>query len=392
MDFGIESTTLGNQDLLDDILGGQAAVADPKDVTPIDEAAEAAKKAAADKAKADADKQKEEPDFIDTLLGGNPKDDDDNDNDPDDKEGDKDKKTDNGQSNVEAPFEKLSKDFFELQLFTLAEGEAEPEIKTPEQFIERVELEKKKGAVQILENYIGRFGEDYQDAFDAIFNKGVNPKEYFTTFNKITDYASLDITKESNQERIVRESLMEQGYEAEDIDSKIQKFKDYSDLEDEAKRAQKLLVKRESLRLEETTREAELKLVQAAQEKQKYVTNVNTVLSEKLKAKEFDGIPLNPELAKEVSDSLINEKWQLPDGTKLTDFDKDILDLKNPENHALKVKVALLLKVLKKDPTLSTIQKKGVTTKSKELFSHTVGKDDVNKQTSNKKSSGTGWF
>jgi hypothetical protein len=44
------------------------------------------------------------------------------------------------------------------------------------------------------------------------------------------------------------------------------------------------------------------------------------------------------------------------------------LELKRPENHATKVKVALLLKILEKDPTLSTIQKTGVSKKSNELF------------------------
>ena len=43
--------------------------------------------------------------------------------------------------------------------------------------------------------------------------------------------------------------------------------------------------------------------------------------------------------------------------------------MKRPENHATKVKIALLLKVLEKDPTLSTIQKAGVTKKTDTLFS-----------------------
>jgi hypothetical protein len=42
--------------------------------------------------------------------------------------------------------------------------------------------------------------------------------------------------------------------------------------------------------------------------------------------------------------------------------------LKRPENHELKVKVGLLLKLLEKDPTLSSIQRAGVTKKSNQLF------------------------
>ena len=38
----------------------------------------------------------------------------------------------------------------------------------------------------------------------------------------------------------------------------------------------------------------------------------------------------------------------------------------------MKVKVALLLKILEKDPTLATIQRSGITKKSEELFANTA--------------------
>jgi hypothetical protein len=101
-----------------------------------------------------------------------------------------------------------------------------------------------------------------------------------------------------------------------------------------------------------------------------------------LKTKEFDGIPLNPKLASELQDFLLVDKYKTPSGETLTDFDKTILELKRPENHATKVKVGLLLKILEKDPTLSTIQRTGVTKKSTQLF------EEVARQTSKKPSSG----
>jgi hypothetical protein len=95
---------------------------------------------------------------------------------------------------------------------------------------------------------------------------------------------------------------------------------------------------------------------------------VQTILQDKVKAKEFDGIPINPKLATELQDFLLVDKWKTPSGETLTDFDRAILDLKKPENHSQKVKIGLLLKMLEKDPTLSTIQRTGVTKKSNELF------------------------
>ena len=99
-----------------------------------------------------------------------------------------------------------------------------------------------------------------------------------------------------------------------------------------------------------------------------YINNVQNILQEKLKIKEFDGIPLSPKTASELQDFLLVDKYKTVSGETLTDFDKAILELKRPENHEQKVKVALLLKILEKDPTLSTIQKTGVTKKSNQLF------------------------
>ena len=87
---------------------------------------------------------------------------------------------------------------------------------------------------------------------------------------------------------------------------------------------------------------------------------------------------MNPKLASEVSDFLLVDKWKLPSGETLSDFDREIQDLKKPENHTKKVKYALLLKLLEKDPTLSTIQKAGVTTTTNKLF------ESVTRQTAKK--------
>ena len=77
-----------------------------------------------------------------------------------------------------------------------------------------------------------------------------------------------------------------------------------------------------------------------------------------------------------------NTKWRYP-----TDFDRSILDLKRPENHELKVKVGLLLKVLEKDPTLSTIQRAGVTKKSNQLFGEVARQVSKAKTVASKKQS-----
>jgi len=265
-------------------------------------------------------------------------------------------------------FTALSRDLFKLGVFSQDEDEEDVSISTPEEFLERFQSEKKKGAVEMVQNFIGQFGEDYQQAFDAIFVKGVNPKEYFGTYNNVVSFADMDLSQENNQVSVIKQALADQGFEPEDINTEVERLKNYGDLESVATKHHKVLVKKEAQKLAQMEQKAEVELQQKQAVKNQYINNVQQVLQDKLKSKEFDGIPINPKLANELQDFLLVDKYKTATGETLTDFDKTILELKRPENHATKVKVALLLKILEKDPTLSTIQRTGVSKKSNELF------------------------
>lgn len=265
-------------------------------------------------------------------------------------------------------FTALSRDLFKLGVFSKDEDEDDVSISTPEEFLERFQSEKKKGAVEMVQNFISQFGEDYQQAFEAVFVKGVSPKEYFGTYNNVVSFSEMDLSQENNQVRVIRQALTDQGFETEDIDTEVERLKNYGDLESVATKHHKVLVKKEAQKLSQMEQKAEQELQQKQAVKNQYIQNVQGVLQDKLKSKEFDGIPINPKLANELQDFLLVDKYKTASGETLTDFDKTILELKRPENHATKVKVALLLKILEKDPTLSTIQRTGVSKKSNELF------------------------
>ena len=265
-------------------------------------------------------------------------------------------------------FSALSNDLFKLGVFTKDEDEDDVAISTPEEFLERFQTEKKKGASEIVENFIGQFGEDYQKAFEAIFVKGADPKEYFSTYNNVVSFAEMDLSSTDNQIKVVRQTLADQGFDEEDIDTEVERLQNYGDLENVATKYHKVLVKKEAQKLQKIEEQAAVQLQQKQAVRNQYINNVQNILQEKLKTKEFDGIPLSPKTASELQDFLLVDKYKTVSGETLTDFDKAILELKRPENHEQKVKVALLLKILEKDPTLSTIQKTGVTKKSNQLF------------------------
>jgi hypothetical protein len=266
-------------------------------------------------------------------------------------------------------FTSLSNDLFKLGVFSKEEDETDVVIKTPEEFLERFNSEKKKGAIEQVDNFIGQFGEDYRAAFDAIYVKGVDPKEYFGAYNNIVDFAEMDMSIESNQEAVLKQALTDQGFEAEDVTAEIERLRNYGDLESVSLRHHKVLIKKDTVRLQELSEKAERDLQNKQTVRNQYINNVQSILEDKLKTKEFDGIPLNPKLAGELQDFLLVDKWKTNSGETLTDFDKAILEMKRPENHAMKVKLGLLLKILEKDPTLSTIQKSATSKQVDSLFS-----------------------
>ena len=382
--FSIQDTMemgMGNQELLQGLFEPETSTSNPEDVTPIIKDANAPDAPNAPEVKkgkdivppknVDGKTDDEKLDGQSMIADFLSDDDEDEDDDAPIAKPAKSASVDNHEDNDDAPegtqFTALANDLYKLGVFTSEDEEQEP-ISTAEEFLERFNDEKKKGASEIVQNFIGQFGEDYQEAFDAIFVKGVNPKEYFGVYNQVINFAEMDLSNEDNQVRIMKKALTDQGFDPEDVETEVERLKNYGDLENVAAKHHKVLVKKEAAKLQEMESNAQQELQQKQAIKNQYISNVQTILQDKVKAKEFDGIPINPKLASELQDFLLVDKWKTPSGETLTDFDRAILDMKKPENHAMKVKMGLLLKMLEKDPTLSTIQRTGVTKKSNELF------------------------
>ncbi len=422
--FGIQDTVeagAGDTQLLNDLLAPETASGNPDDVEPIVNEIDSPKQEvnndpprgkditppkSAD-GKTDEEKQSGESLVADFLSASDGYEDDIPAPEPNDdlkeaaqdhaeESNDNEQEEDEQENEVnDSKFTALANDLFNLGVFKKENEEEEVSINTPEEFLERFTAEKKKGASEIVQNFIGQFGEDYQQAFDSIFVKGVDPKEYFGTYNQIVSFTEMDLSKENNQVSVMKQALSDQGFEPEDISKEIERLQNYGDLEAVSTRHHKVLVKKEAKKLQQLDQEAEQVQEQKSAIKNQYINNVQTILTDKLKEKEFDGIPINPNLANELQDFLLVDKWKTPAGENLTDFDRAILDLKRPENHEMKVKVGLLMKILEKDPTLSTIQRTGVTKKSNQLFGEVarqVTRSKSASKTSNKKSKPNSWF
>lgn len=391
--FGIVDTIASSsQELIDSFLDGDTSVtANPEEIKDIktQDAKAPAKEAAKE---ADTQQVKEEP--LGILDLDDIKEEDDEEEEPVKQEETKSSKKSLGKKVIESkdapkeesetqdakqegdfnPFMAFSKELYSLGAF-VKDGDDDEEVplpSTPEEFLETFNTQMGKKAEMALDNFLSRFGEDYQQAFEAIFVNGVDPREYFQTYNNIQNFAEADLSSEQSQEAIVREALKELDYEDEDIKTEIERLKSYGDLEEVAKKHHKVLVKKEAQKLQELAERQEQVRQQQLAVKRQFANSVVNTLQEKVKAKEFDGIPINPRLAEEVQEMLLVEKWKNAAGESLTDFDVEILNLKRPENHANKVKVALLLKILKNDPNLSTIKKSAITKQTNQLFNEVV--------------------
>ena len=411
--FGIQNTMetgAGDAQLLNDLMAPETASGNPDDVTPIvNETDPPQPETNTDPprgkditppnsvdGKTDEEKASGESLIADFLTDSDEDDDDAKvaDSKIDNVKSDSDIDIDNDdEDDGDNKFNALSNDLFKLGVFNKEEDE-EVSINTPEEFLERFNAEKKKGASDIVENFISQFGEDYQNAFDSIFVKGVDPKEYFGAYGKVVSFSEMDLSKEQNQVSIMKQALEDQGFEPEDISKEIERLQNYGDLDTVATRHHKVLVKKEAKKLERLDSEAQQVQEQKTEIRNQYINNVQSILSDKVKEKEFDGIPINSNIANELQDFLLVDKWKTPSGETLTDFDRAILDMKKPENHEMKVKVGLLMKILEKDPSLSTIQRKGASKQTNVLFgeiARQVTKDKSN--TSRKKGSKPSkWF
>lgn len=365
--FGIENTMeLAGTEILNSILDTETVTSSPDDVSLKDDEKPKKEEKKKDTVKEEPKKEEEisTEEILDKVLGDEEEEEEEQEEEEPKKETkvkDKPKKEEVNQ------FSALSKDLLDLGVFSEEEGE-ELNISTPEEFRDRFLSEKKKGAIQMVNDFIGQFGEEHQSAFDAIFVKGVNPRDYYSAYNNIQNFSEMDLNNKANQVSVIKQTLQDQGFDQEDITTELERLENYGDLEKVAERYHKVLVKKEAQKLQNLEIQKQQELQQKQVLKQQYVENVQSLLQEKLKTKEFDGIPINPKLVTEIQDYLLVDKYKTKSGETLTEFDKAILDLKKPENHERKVKIGLLLKILEKDPSLSTIQKTGVSKKAEGLF------------------------
>ena len=178
-------------------------------------------------------------------------------------------------------FYNLSQELYKLGIFS--EDDNDEEIKDPEQLKDKFQREKNKGAIDVLESYLSKYGPEHREAFEAIFQKGLNPREYYKREERIESVKNLDITQEINQEKVVREQYKRAGWSETRINKNIQNLKDLGDLEEEAAEAQRLLIEQEEQELQRAIQQEEQSNQQKVRLKQQHDQAIYEVFQNKIK-------------------------------------------------------------------------------------------------------------
>lgn len=283
----------------------------------------------------------------------------------------------------DSQFESISKGLVRLGVFT-DEGELP---KTADEFAERFQAEKQKGASDWINNFLSvEHGEEGIDLFKAIFVDKVDPREYLSVHNEILNLEDLNIDEELNQKRVFREFYKNLGWDETKIEAKLQKSIDYGDLESDSKEFYETLLEDTKAKKAQIQENKKQKDEQQLQEDTTYRNSITKVLDDKLKTRDFDGIPLNPEKVKKAIDFLTTKKYQTPDKQKLTEFDKYMLESRKPENITSRIKIALLAL---ENFNFEGVKKRAISKETDEVFSELKTKTKSTKSSGKKE---TDWF
>lgn len=286
---------------------------------------------------------------------------------------------DSSEPDEENTFGNIAKELVKLGIFKERDEDSSEPVKDGESLKERFVRESEEAANDRMYNFLmSKHGEEGLEVFDALFVKGVPIKDYLSKYDQLQTFQDMDLSNEDNQKRVFREAYRRQGLSEDKIERKLQKSIDYGDLDEEVGDLHEILVKQESDERAYMLEQSVAKEQETKQRKVQEANNYQRIFGAKLKEREFDGIPVTDKVARETYDYLTTEKWVLPSGEKLTDFDKDVLELRDPKNHEMKVKMALLLRA-KLD--LSKIKTKAVTQESNRVFDSLVKRDTQVKRT-----------
>ena len=240
--------------------------------------------------------------------------DDDNDDDTTEEDDDTTAKVDDNQ-NTEEPIETVTALFDAIaEELNWSANEEEEKPKTVEDLVTYF-----KDVIE--ENSVPEYSSDEVREIDEFVRNGGRLEDYFKSIAPM-EYENIDITKEDNQKKVLKEYLKTQGYNDTRIDRKLERYEDAGVLEDEAEEALEFLKESASKNKERLLEEQETFAKQQREQQQKYI---DSVVKEINSMSNIRGIKVPKE-----DKSRLAEYMFKPDNSGQTQYQKDYL--KDPKN------------------------------------------------------------
>jgi hypothetical protein len=222
---------------------------------------------------------------------------------------------------------------------------------------------KDNAASQIYDLVTKAQGQKGWKLFEDIFVKGASEK-YVSTHFEQSELETRDLSDEIIQEETFRQYLKETAQLPDDeIQDQIDFAKEKGKLEAKAIAAKAHLIKTRDSKKESDAAEAEERITRNRQAEQAYIDGLTVKMSEAAKAKEIGGVPLSAEDSKILVGYMTQRKYKLQNGMDISEFDKDLLDLRKDPEAALK-----LAALVKSKLNVTKIEKQGASKKSSFLF------------------------
>lgn len=199
----------------------------------------------------------------------------------------------------------------------------------------------------------GRIEELFTDLPDVVkqmikFTKdGGDPLAFVNNLSKSVEgglTSSLDLTKESNQELVMKTMLKKEGYDDEYIDTQIEFLKDSGKLELMSKKQFDVWNKKQTETNEQLVKAQE----QKKKEERESVKIKKTQLAASLQTMtDVDGLKLNPKDKRELPSYMHDKTVELTNGSVISSFHKDVWEALSNETTALQL--AKMLRERKQD-------------------------------------------
>ena len=173
----------------------------------------------------------------------------------------------------------------------------------------------------IEENSVPVYANEEVKEIDEFVRNGGKLQDYFKAIAPV-EYESIDITREDNQKKVLKEYLKTQGYSDTRIDRKLERYEDAGVLEEEAEEALEFLKDASVKNKERLLEEQETFARQQKEEQQKYI---DSVVKEINSITEIRGIKIPKEDKARLAEYMFK-----PDSSGQTQYVKDFV--KDPKN------------------------------------------------------------